>query len=109
MKKEITKNMSSGEFFASCKLLRIEELDRVYSDEEHYKAFKAKDDALYDKLKKALPEEMHGVLMNYSDNQFDFRMAQRSYFYKYGFMDSAHLSKVIYGGRTDMKLDITIL
>ena len=52
---------------------------------------------------------MHGVLMAYNDLQFNYRMAQRSYFYKYGFMDSAHLAKVMYGGGKNVKLDVTVL
>ena len=109
MEKKILESKIFEEFLASCEIRRLEELDVIYSEMEHYKAIEAKDSELYEKLKSALAEDMHGVLLEYGDQQFNLRMAQRSYFYKYGFMDSAHLTKVMYGGGTNVKLDVKIV
>ena len=81
----------------------------AYAQTENCKAFCAMEKELYEKLKNVLPEEMHRTLMNFGDLQYDFRMVQRNYFYRYGFKDCASLMKLMYSGGTDVKLDVKVI
>ena len=98
-----------GEFVTECEVKRLQQLDNIFEESGEFADCEAKEDRLYEKLRKALPQDMVRDLNRYGDVHLLQRTLTRVFFYKHGFKDAMAFSKLVGEKRENVRLDIKIL
>ena len=65
--------------------------------------------AMYEQIKAALPKELRAVLSKYDDNDNHISAEQQKFFFKRGCVSSMRMARRVFGGKSNIRLDVRIV